>query len=146
MQPQNPYTTPASAVLDNNLGISDAQIDALPVSPAWKERFKAIFHAGGPKLPKLKTLSKDERKKAFSLNFLAFFLGPIYYIAKGMWKKAITYLIASCVIIIALGLILDYFGLERISNALRYGASAFFAIRANIDFYKKVVLNENGWW
>ena len=45
-----------------------------------------------------------------------------------------------------LGIGLDYLGYSRIANALGYGISAVFAIRANLDYYKKMLLNDNGWW
>ena len=38
-------------------------------------------------MPKFKELPAEERRKAFSFNFLAFFFGPIYYAIKGMWKR-----------------------------------------------------------
>jgi chromate transport protein ChrA len=77
---------------------------------------------------------------------LAFLFGPLYYLAKGMWKKAILYTIVSLLILITLAMILEYLGYSKIIGSLHFGASAFFAMRANIDFYKKSVLEENNWW
>jgi hypothetical protein len=37
-------------------------------------------------------------------------------------------------------------GLSRWEQWLDFGAAAFFAGRANIDYYKKIVLGENSWW
>ena len=42
--------------------------------------------------------------------------------------------------------LLDQFGYEKLANALGYGVGAVFAVRANIDYYKKMVLGDNGWW
>lgn len=49
-------------------------------------------------------------------------------------------------IVSVLGWILDSLGQAKIANMLGYGVSAVFAIRANIDYYKKMVLGDNGWW
>lgn len=49
-------------------------------------------------------------------------------------------------VVISLGLVLDHCGYEKIANALGYGVGALFAVRANIDYYKKMVLGDNGWW
>ncbi len=90
MQPHNPYAPPVAKVDDIEEDHSDESIEALPVSEKWKDRFKAIAHAGGVKFPNLKDLPKNERRKAFSFNVLAFLFGPVYYIAKGMWKKGLA--------------------------------------------------------
>ena len=121
MTQHNPYATPQASVADAESLVSDEQIAALPISDKWKQRFSAIHHAGGIKMPKFKELPAEERRKAFSFNFLAFFFGPIYYATKGMWKKGLALF-------------------------LGYGISAVFATRANIDYYKKMLLNDNGWW
>ncbi len=87
MTQHNPYATPQASVADAESLVSDEQIAALPISDKWKQRFSAIHHAGGIKMPKFKELPAEERRKAFSFNFLAFFFGPIYYAIKGMWKR-----------------------------------------------------------
>jgi hypothetical protein len=146
MPPHNPYATPNAAIGTLEEDVSDEAIDALDVSDTWKARFKAIHHAGGVKLDKLKQLEPKERRKAFSFNVYGFFFGPIYYAIKGMWKKGLSLFLACAVVVIGLGMGLDYFGYSKIANALGYGVSAVFAVRANIDFYKKRVLGDNGWW
>jgi len=143
MQPQNPYAPPVADVDDANREISD--IDSLPVSQTWKDRFKVIARAGGAKLPHLKSLPASERRKA-SFNVLAFLFGPFYYAAKGMWKRGMA-LFAVCVLaVVILSLILEYFGYGSLSRSLGYGVSAIFAVRANIDYYKKMVIKDTGWW
>ena len=144
MNPGNPYATPQAAVLETRA--PDELIAALPVSAKWQTRFRAIQRAGGAQMPDLKQLSAAERRAAFSLNILAFLFGPIYYACKGMWKKALTLFLACAVVVIGLGLVLDHFGYEKIANALGYGVGALFGVRANIDYYKKMVLGDNGWW
>ncbi|WP_415754353.1 DUF2628 domain-containing protein [Pseudomonas leptonychotis] len=146
MTQSNPYATPQAAVVDPESQVSAEQIAALPVSDKWKQRFSAIHHAGGIKMPKLKELPAAKRRKAFSFNFLAFFFGPIYYAFKGMWKKGLALFVACAAVVITIGLGLEYVGYGKLANALGYGVSAVFAARANIDYYKKMLLNDNGWW
>ncbi|MFP6851508.1 MAG: DUF2628 domain-containing protein [Pseudomonas sp.] len=146
MTQHNPYATPQANVVAAESLVNDEQIAALPISDKWKQRFSAIHHAGGVKIPKFKELPKAERRKAFSFNFLAFFFGPIYYACKGMWKKGLALFVACAAVVITLGIGLDYLGYGTIANALGYGVSAVFATRANIDYYKKMLLNDNGWW
>lgn len=120
-------------------------IDSLPVSTSWKLKFRLLQKAGGPSQKNLKALSSGERFK-ISLNLLAFLFGPLYYLAKGMWKKALSLFVVCAAAIVAVGFALELAGLSKVANALGYGAAAVFAVRANIDYYKKMVLGENGWW
>lgn len=120
-------------------------IDTLQVSDAWKQKFRLLMKAGGPGLPRFKTLSFGERFRV-NFNLLAFLFGPFYYLAKGMCKKAICFFGVWALIIITLGYALDLAGLSKVADALGYGAAAFFGTRANIDYYKKMVLQDNGWW
>ena len=113
------------------------------IPEAWKVKFSLLEKADGPKLSKARDLSFGERTKVV-FNAWGFLLGPFYYLAKGMWKKAIV-LFALCVAaIVVLSMLLKAMG---ISDAITYYiAPTIFALRANIDYYKKVVLGDNGWW
>ncbi|WP_339512378.1 DUF2628 domain-containing protein [Pseudomonas sp. RL_15y_Pfl2_60] len=146
MQVENPYAAPKSAVTDSDLQAINRRIDSLEVSTRWKERFRAIAAAGGPSMKDFKTLPKEQCKRVSNFNVLAFLFGPFYYLTKGMWKKAILYTALMMVIIVLLSIILDLIGYPRIADSLHFGAAAIYAVRANIDFYKKLVLGDNGWW
>ena len=122
-----------------------ADIQSLPVSESWKHKFLLLAKAGGPKLPNLKTLPFGERFK-ISFNILGFLFGPLYYLAKGMWRKALFYFGAGLLFLVLAGLALDLVGQGKVADALGYGLAAIFGVRANIDYYKKMVLGENGWW
>ena len=146
MESNNPYSPPASRVADPAENVSLDEIDALPVSDKWKIRFRAISKAGGVRLPNIKNLPKSERRGANGFNALAFFFGPFYYMAKGMWRRGITLFLVCLGVLLVVELILEYFGLSKFSKSLGYGVGAVFAVRANIDFYKKMVLKDYGWW
>ncbi|PLK47805.1 DUF2628 domain-containing protein [Uliginosibacterium sp. TH139] len=146
MQAHNPYATPRSDVGESSSNLELSEIESLPVSENWKERFRAISKAGGPKLPHLKGLSKQDRKNAISFNVLGFLFGPLYYVSKGMWKRGVSLLSLMVIVITVVELILDALGFGGLSKAAGYGACAVFAVRANTDYYKKMVLSDNGWW
>lgn len=123
-----------------------AKIDKLEVPEHWKQRFVAICHAGGPKLPNLKNLPKPERKLAYRLNILACLFGPFYYFSLGMWKKGLGLSALILPPILVLGWVLTHFGVNHVSTALGSGACTVFGIRANIDYYQTMVLEDLGWY
>ena len=136
-----PYVPPAAPlVADPSPRVQPDPIARLDVSDAWKRKFRLIEKAGGPDLPHFRDLPFGER---FSLNFniLAFLFGPIYYLIKGLWRQAVLYL----VIAIALGLVLDAMGFGKFLRGVGYGFSALYAFRANVSYYRKVVLGETPW-
>lgn len=113
------------------------------ISESWQEKFALIDKAGGAKTPNIKSLQFGERMKAL-FNIWGFLFGPFYYLAKGMWKKALPLLGIAIVLVVLLKIICQKFGIpESITN---FVAAGIFANRANIDYYKKVRLGDDGWW
>ena len=100
--------------------------------------------AGGPKLPKVRELTFGDRTNVV-FNVFACLFGPLYYLAKGMWKKSIVLLSVSCVAIVVTELTLNAMGVRDLTISY-FIAPAIFGTRANIDYYKKMMLGENGWW
>ncbi|WP_411882319.1 DUF2628 domain-containing protein [Polaromonas sp. YR568] len=145
MNKPNPFAPPQSTVSDVPELPVAAAIAALPVSDSWKARFQLIEKAGGVKLPDAKALGSGERMKVM-FNVLAFLFGPIYYLAKGMWKKAIALFVVCVAVVVLIQLLLEITGYAQFGKPLGYGVAAVFAIRANIDYYKRMVLGQNGWW
>jgi len=145
MSETNRYAPPKADVADVPLMFKGSHIDNLQVSGAWKARFHLIEKAGGVKMQKLKDLSTGERMKIM-FNVLAFLFGPIYYLVKGMWKKGLVLLGICVLILLVLDIVFQLLGLSQLGNAVGYGVGAVFAVRANIDYYKKMVLGDNGWW
>ena len=118
-------------------------VETLQVSDSWKKKFTNIEKAGGTKIPDARQLSFGERLSV-SFNILAFIFGPFYYAAKGMWRKALTLLGISIIIIVAVEVACRFMEIDSsFSNVI---GPAIFSSRATIDFYKKTVLNDNGWW
>jgi hypothetical protein len=132
-----PTTPPAAGPAPRAKADPIARLD---VSESWKQKFKLIEKAGGPDLPHFRDLPFGER---FGLNFniLACIFGPFYYLVKGLWRQAILYFIFA----VALVLLLEAVGLGKFSRGVGYGFSVVYALRANISYYKKVVLGETPW-
>ena len=149
MHEDTPYSATKTSIADIDENDVIRRINELDVSDGWKAKFRIIAEAGGPKLPYLKDLPLSKRLEVRS-NILAALFGPFYYIAKGMWKKGLVIGFGSQLAFFFIFLILDHYGLIRpayfsyphLSLAAAAGAFATFA---NVDYYKKMVLDENGW-
>jgi len=108
--------------------------------PEWKSVFDLIERAGGPKMPDAEKLSLNERISVY-FSVWGFLLGPIYYLAKGMWKKGITLFVGGIAIIVTL---ITAIGQDMAFT--NFIIPAIFSSRANIDYYKKIIMNDNGWY
>ena len=120
---------------------------ALPgLSDGWKTRFAALQKAGGVDLPQSITLTMAERAMVL-FNPWAFLFGPFYYVAKGMARKAVALCVAALVLAAVIRLTLTALGLHSVmfSALVFFIPSALFATRANIDYFKKMVLDDEGW-
>ena len=69
-----------------------ATVGAVPgsTSDSWREVLALIEKASGASGFNMSRISTRERFKVM-FNLWAFFFGPFYYAAKGMWKRAIAY-------------------------------------------------------
>lgn len=117
------------------------KIARLDVSDKWKERFRIIEKAGGYQLPDARMLTISESRK-ISSNWLAFIFWPIYLPLKGLWRQAIAYFLIG----IACVLVMELVGLGKFGRVVGYGIGAVAMMRANIGYYKKVVLGEATWF
>jgi predicted RNA-binding Zn-ribbon protein involved in translation (DUF1610 family) len=139
---------------------SERNSEIADVSAEWKKRFALIEKAGGVDMPNEKGMPRGERL-CMNYNKLAFFFGPFYYVTKGMWKRAVLYSGIWLVLAVLIELIfhapiefIDKIKMLHWALHTRSGTYFFqvivglwlFYIRANIDYYKKMVLGDNGWW
>lgn len=115
------------------------------LSALWRIRFDLIEKAGGPTRPLFKQLSLGERFR-LAFNLWAMFFGPLYYFAKGMWRKAITMLVLALSVMVLTSILAPDGSLDFLENMLTTMISFWFFLNANTNYYKKVVLGDNGWW
>lgn len=114
------------------------------VSKRWVEVFALIENAGGAKLPELKSLDRGDRFK-IKMNWLAFFLGPIYFLAIGLWRQVVSYLTLMVLYFNTVDiLMLNVFGMTELPfPVLSY--CLVWGMLANRSYYKRQVLGEKNW-
>lgn len=84
---------------------------------------------------------------ACTFNLLVGLFGPFYYIAKGMWKKGLAYWRLGIAGILVLETLVTVAGFGHLLSRMHYTGAwvALFAMMANRDYYKKVMLGDKGW-
>lgn len=120
---------------------------ALPaISAAWRARFALLHKAGGAAMPQSIELTLAERA-AVRFNLLAFVLGPVYYAAMGMWKKGVTLALVAIALVALARLLLGAAGLDHggLPAMAWLIPPLLYATRANIDYFTRVVLHDEGW-
>jgi len=134
----NPYASPAVEAFVASYKEEGADVETLAVGQTWKRRFHLIKGAGG---------IDNAGFGATRFNVLAFLFGSIYYLLKGMWRKAISLLGLTLAIGIACNIVLLLTNLpDKLSYVTGLATATIYGLRANADYYKKMVLGENGWW
>lgn len=116
------------------------------VADTWQQRFALIEKAGGSALPDFKQLTLREQQ-ALLFNFLGFVFGPFYFLSKGMWRQAVTLTAIGLAVSFAFEHVLLGAGASEslASVASGFAVPAICAVRANVAYYKKVCLGEDGW-
>lgn len=112
----------------------------------WKSTFASLQKGGGVDLPQSIELTLSERSRVL-FNVWAFLFGPLYYLAKGMWKKALSLSAIALTLYLALNWVLGLLGLgaSKFATLSVLIGPALFATRANVDYFKKMVLGDKGW-
>jgi len=130
-------------------------INSLEIAIELKELFKLMATSGLKRKvlgvpffvsddPRLKLWNFIGAKKSI-VSLLAFFLGPVFYFAKGMWRKGVTVLVFF--LLMAIG----FSFLPGTLSVIAVLCSAFFlmllsALMAKYDYYRKVILSQRFWW
>lgn len=128
-----------------NAGARPSAKPEADVSALWRIRFDLVEKAGGPSRPLLKQLRLGERFRLL-FNLWAFLFGVFYYLAKGMWRKAIAMTLVAVCATVVVNLVFPEGDSGSVKFALNGAMAAWFSIQANVSYYKKVVLGDNGWW
>lgn len=113
--------------------------DVSGLEPVWQERFRLLEQAGGTesrwKMSNSKQLTSAERMKIV-FNILAFLFGPIYYLVKGMWLKAILILVVGIIAALVLDAIATAMHFEAIKIAANFMIPAWCSAFACFDYYQ----------
>lgn len=137
----NPRAVPPPGLYDAEGPTRESFIASLSVSVDWKAKFYLIDKAGGPTLPSVKDLAPSDRRK-IRFNVLAFLLWPVYYFILGMTKKGGVMVAIALACILLAAFLMDGFGLDRFIFITCILPGIFFGLRANVDYYRKMVLRE----
>lgn len=127
---------------------ADARPSAKPeadISALWRIRFDLVEKAGGPARPLLKQMPFGERFRLL-FNIWALLFGAFYYLAKGMWRKAIAMVVVGMCATLLIDLVLPDSDSGAVRFALNCAMAGWFSAQANVSYYKKVILGDNGWW
>jgi len=138
--PRKTNCTTCGTVL--SLGTSELPAD---IGPLWRMRFDLIEKAGGPALPHRKRLRFFQNLRVM-FNLWALLFGPFYYIAKGMWRKALTIFLPGLAMALLIGILAPDGELDFILRGVNSAMVALFTLHANVSYYRKIVLGNNGWW
>lgn len=136
IEEKSPYSPPEAKLEEKNKDDG--------VSESWIKVFNLIEEAGGVKLPNARKLKVFDRVRV-GVSFLGFLFGPIYYLFKGMWQKAITLTLITMGIFTFVIIGLEALGKPEIINSLNFISGILFGVRGKTDYYKKVRLKDNGW-
>lgn len=116
------------------------------VTDTWQQRF-TFFDVYG--LPSSSPRAREAFKELswwprfrMGWNTLAFLFGPLYFFAKGMWRKGLVLLVSA----LALGAILVSLDLpEVVERAGSLFIPAMAASAANYAYYLHVVMKSRSW-
>lgn len=125
-------------------------INNLTVSNKLKEKIRLVHeNVHGTKLgfPNYKTLQNTASNrmaiggKLFSV--WAFLFGPLYYFAKGMWRKGVALIGITCLLMMAVAVMTDN---EVVFQLVSLFPGVICSQCAYPDLYRKLVKNEVFWW
>lgn len=123
-------------------------IEEAPVSDAWKDTFRAIEEASlvrGGLMPVFENVDPGKHRHLM-FNGWAFFFGPLYYFALGMWRKALTWVFLTIALSLLAAVMVVALGLPAaISRAVGIGMQVLYASNANADYYRKQIRGETFW-
>lgn len=126
---------------------------AAPLSKTWDARFNKIEQILGVGLSKLASLSFAETLATrmgvhgTGLNILAGVFGPFYYLAKGMWRPAISLTVPFVVISQLAAMAVAPLGSPGFAYAVNFSIGLFvFGGSANLYYYRKVRMGDKSWW
>jgi hypothetical protein len=143
--PYNSYTAhmpaAAPAVVAPRVAPAIDRISRLDVSESWKQRFRLIERAGGIAMKHARDLDPGERR-GLTINWMAFFFGPFYFLAKGLWRQALGYLLVWIGVVVVCVLM----HWEGILRPMGIGFNVAYSMRANVGYYARVVLGEPIWF
>ena len=117
------------------------------LAPIWQRRFAFFSQYGLPNAnpqgqAALRAMSFGDRFKINS-NILGFLFGPFYFMAKGMWRKGLTLLIAALAVGVLSSIVLDL--PDSLTRAESIAMSLMYSMTANYAYFLHVTRGSTSW-
>jgi hypothetical protein len=112
-------------------------------SPKWQFRFNFFNTYGAPNTPAFKAAYKElpfGQKIKVNFNFFALFFSWIYLLILGMWRKALTILGITIVL-----MILVWFMPDVVGRGVGIAWSLLIALTTNYSYYLEKVKGDTSW-
>ncbi|HAI46233.1 MAG TPA: hypothetical protein DCM50_05925 [Stenotrophomonas sp.] len=114
-----------------------------PLSPKWQFRFNFFDTYGAPNTPAFKAAYKElpfGQKLKVNFNFFALFFGCIYLFILGMWRKALTIIGITVVLMIVLMFLPDAIG-----RGVGIAWQLLIALTTNYNYYREKRQGDTSW-
>jgi hypothetical protein len=121
------------------------------INPKWRERFEFFEQYGPPSSSEFRAAFRKlpyGKKLLININWFGLFFGPFYWLAIGMWRRALTWFGMAIAIGLVLGLLYGLMRAEFLA-ALDRGSiialNLLGAMSTNYSYYLKAMKGDNGW-
>lgn len=114
-----------------------------PLSPKWQFRFNFFDTYGAPNTPAFKAAYKElpfGQKLKVNFNFFALFFGCIYLFILGMWRKALTIIGITVVLMLVLMFLPDAIG-----RGVGIAWQLLIALTTNYNYYREKRQGDTSW-
>jgi hypothetical protein len=116
----------------------------------WQDIFALIDKAGGADLPNKQSLTPSEVKLVESPSW-SMFAPNLFYLVKGLWKKAISITLIWILLQVVVGGVYEALHIYRqsMTTSLFIGLVLYYvfcAKKVSLDYYRRVKFGLNPWW
>jgi hypothetical protein len=141
----------ASAVPNAYQAVNPQHVDMTATLPQkWQDIFALIDKAGGANLPNKQLLTAAEIKQVESPSW-SMFAPNLFYLLKGLWKKAISITLMWFLLLVVVGGVYEAMHIYR--QSMTVSLFIFLVLyyvlcakKVSLDYYRKVKFGLNPWW
>ncbi|MBO9549923.1 DUF2628 domain-containing protein [Pseudomonas sp.] len=132
-------------------GIPQSQSTTCNLKPKWQERFAFFDQYGNPSSAAYKAALKAApfgKRLLIGMNFIAFFFGPIYLFVLGLWKKNLSLLGISAVVLVLIEILQGATGIaipRALDTGINVAINVMYGVLTNYAYYLKKTTGQQGW-
>jgi hypothetical protein len=144
-------TSASNAAPTGYQAVNPQHVDMTATLPQkWQDIFALIDKAGGADLPNKQSLTPSEVKLVESPSW-SMFAPNLFYLVKGLWKKAISITLIWILLQVVVGGVYEALHIYRQSTttSLFIGLVLYYvfcAKKVSLDYYRRVKFGLNPWW